>query len=71
MNIENVKTIASVIKLVEYNWDEELKNFQETYDVQVNPNDLKSMIRKAEQNNWTGHIFYNLMVIKNCKFYKK
>jgi len=69
MNIENVKTIASVTKVVEYMWEDQKKDFETTYNVEVK--DLAIMIKKAEQNNWTGHIFYNLMVIKNCKFYKR
>lgn len=69
MNIENVKTIASVTKVVEYMWEDQKKDFETTYNVEVK--DLAIMIKKAEQNNWTSHIFYNLMVVKNCKFYKR
>ena len=38
------------------------------YDVEVK--DIAHMIKIAEGKKWTDHIFYQLMIIKNCKFYR-
>jgi hypothetical protein len=68
MNIDNLKTIAAIRKVVDAIWDEQKKDFETTYNVEVK--ELPVMIRTCEVNKWTKHIFYNLMIIKNCKFYK-
>ncbi len=68
MNLDNLKTIGAIRKVVDAIWDEKKKDFETTYDVEVK--DLPTMIRLCESNKWTKHVFYNLMIIKNCKFYK-
>jgi hypothetical protein len=68
MNLDNLKTIAAIRKVVDAIWDEQKKDFETTYGVEVK--DLPTMIRLCESKKWTKHTFYNLMIIKNCKFYK-
>lgn len=68
MNFDNLKTIGAIRKVVDYLWEDEKKDFEATYDVEVK--DIPTMMRLCESNKWTGHIFYQLLIIKNCKFYK-
>jgi hypothetical protein len=68
MNLDNLKTIAAIRKVVDYLWEDEKKDFEALHDVEVV--DIPDMIRMSEHSGWTDHIFYQLMIIKNCKFYR-
>ena len=67
------KIIASMMKVVDYLWEAELKSFQEKYEVEIQSQDsLQSWIEVCENNGWTKHIFYNLMLMKlNLEPYAK
>jgi hypothetical protein len=59
------KIIASMLKVVNYLWETEMKNFQEEYEVEIqSQDDLIPWIKACEDNGWTNHIFYNLMLMK-------
>lgn len=54
----------TIQKIIDYNWRDELEDFQETYEVEIQSQDsLKAWIEICETNGWTDHIFYHLMVI--------
>jgi hypothetical protein len=59
------KIIASMMKVVDYLWEKEMRHFEETYSLQIeSQDDLKTWIKLCEKNGWTEHIFYNLMLMK-------
>ena len=59
------KIIASMLKVVNYLWETEMKSFQEEYEVEIqSQDDLIPWIKACEDNGWTNHIFYNLMLMK-------
>lgn len=68
MNLDNLKTIAAIRKVVDYLWEDEKKDFEALHDVEVVS--IPDMIKTCNHSGWTDHIFYQLMIIKNCKFYK-
>ena len=56
--------IEHIEKIILYNWKDELRNFEETYGVEIqSQDDLQSWITVCEANDW-NHIFYTLMVLK-------
>lgn len=54
---------AHVKKLVEYNWKNEMKDFQATYNC-AGFETISEYIKFAEKNNATNHIFYSLCKIR-------
>ena len=59
------KIIASMVKVVDYLWEREMIDFQETYALQIeSQDDLQTWIKLCEEHHWTEHIFYNLMLMK-------
>lgn len=59
------KIIASMMKVVDYLWEKEMRHFEETYSLQIeSQDDLQTWIKLCEKNGWTEHIFYNLMLMK-------
>lgn len=59
------KIIASMMKVVDYLWEKEMRHFEETYSVQIESQDnLQTWIKVAEEQGLTNHIFYNLMLMK-------
>jgi len=59
------KIIASMMKVVDYLWKKEMRHFEETYSLQIeSQDDLQTWIKLCEENHWTEHIFYNLMLMK-------
>jgi hypothetical protein len=63
--------IDSIKTLINYLWKDELKNFCETYGMEVQSQDnLEDWIKVCEispglEEPMTNHIFYHLMVIKH------
>lgn len=59
------KIIASMMKVVDYLWEREMRDFEETYALQIeSQDDLQTWIKLCEEHHWTNHIFYNLMLMK-------
>jgi hypothetical protein len=59
------KIIASMVKVVDYLWEREMRDFEETYALQIeSQDDLQTWIKLCEEHHWTNHIFYNLMLMK-------
>jgi len=56
----------NLIELVEYNWADERKNFEESFDTNISSQDtLEEWIEICESDKYMmNHIFYHLMKIK-------
>jgi hypothetical protein len=55
----------ATIELVDYLWDDELTNFEESFDIEVDENNLDELIVECQEDeNMRNHIFYNLMILK-------
>lgn len=66
-SIAGSETIMNSLQtIVDYNWKDEWRDFQETFNVEVPQEvDLKQWIARCDNNNlWNTHIFYHLMVLK-------
>jgi len=63
----------SLIKIIEYNWNDEKRNFEETFEMSISPQDtLEEWIDICELNSnvfMCDHIFYHLMKIKHLLNY--
>ena len=62
------ETETSLIKIIEYNWENEKRNFEETFEMSISPQDtLEEWIEICELSSnkfMSEHIFYHLMKIK-------
>lgn len=63
-NIDNLHIILN------YMYDEEIKNLEEEFDIEL-PDELSDSIEFCETNNLTHHIAYNLMLLKEELQYTK
>ena len=63
---DSEELLNSLQAIVDYNWKDECRNFQETFNVEVPQEmDLKQWIARCDNNHlWNTHIFYHLMVLK-------
>lgn len=67
MITDSILIEKSLKKLVNYNWEEEMKHFMETYDIHIQSQDnLEEWIKICEEKNYINHIFYNLMILKSA-----
>lgn len=78
MQTDNVLLEESLEKLINYCWEDELKHFQETFEVEIQSQDnIDEWIRwcqtcqidgengEPSDNQPIDHIFYSLMVLKS------
>lgn len=64
-DMDPAKVEHSLTELINYCWTDELKDFEECYNVQISlEDDLEIWIRWCEDNETTHHIFYDLLVLK-------
>ena len=67
MQTDTVKIEKAVIRLIDYSWNDEMKNFEEEYEVEIQSQDnLEPWIEWCEQTGNITHIFYHLMVLKSA-----
>lgn len=68
MQIDSVKIIEALDRIIKYNWDSEMKAFMEAHEVEISSQDnLEEWITLCEKNKWTDDIFYHLLIVK-CAF---
>lgn len=73
MITDNVLLEESLKKLINYCWEDELKNFQETFEIEIQSQDdidewIKWCQNYHEDNSsiqTIDHVFYSLMVLKS------
>lgn len=66
MITDNTLVANCLDKLITYSWAEELRSFQETFEVEIqSQDDLDTWIRVCQEKGWTNHIFYSLMVLRS------
>ena len=62
--MDPLEVLVSIRKLIEYNWEDELKSFQEETEFEIQSQDsLECWIGVCEARN-IDHIFYHLMKLK-------
>ena len=67
MQTDTVKIENALKAVLYYSWDDEMKNFQELYEVEIqSQDDLEPWIKWCEGTNHTNHIFYHLMVLQSA-----
>ena len=67
MQTDTVKIEKAIITLVNYSWNDEMKHFEEEYDVEIqSQNNLEPWIEWCEQTGNVNSIFYHLMVLKSA-----
>lgn len=63
----------SLIKIIEYNWENEGRNFEETFEMSISSQDtLEEWIEICELSSnkfMCEHIFYHLMKVKQLLNY--
>jgi hypothetical protein len=68
MITDTTKVQESLIAIVNYNWDDEKRHFEEYYEVDIQSQDeLEPWITWCEQHTDSKacqHVFYHLMVLK-------
>jgi len=66
MQIDPTKTLNSIEKLIEHNWETEMNAFIKKYELSGIPSNdtLGTWIKLCEIKGWTDDIFYHLMVLK-------
>ena len=57
------KQLESLAKLIEYNYDSEITNLEETYDVDTTHMSEQDIIHLCEKEGYTDHIFYHILVL--------
>ena len=65
MITDNVLLENSLRNLIDYNWKDELTNFEETFDVEVKDETTDYWIKKCQSESMTDHIFYSLLILKS------
>lgn len=66
MQTDSVKIEKSLINIIDYLWEDEIKNFEEEFETEIqSQDDIDSWIKICEDDEeMKSHIFYDLMVIK-------
>lgn len=59
------KELTHLEKLLEYNWENELKDFEESTDLEISDLEIKEAITLCENTENTEHIFYSLLIMKH------
>lgn len=63
---DSVQVQTSLEEIIDYNWKDELRNFEEVYEVEVHsPVSLVLWIDRYHKEKWTSHIFYHLMILRS------
>lgn len=64
------KILKSLENIIEYNWKDEMKDFCESFEIEIQSQDsLEDWIETCEKSKtMMKHIFYDLMIIKNQYF---
>lgn len=57
--------ITSLHNIIDYNWKDELRKFQENFQIEIQyPINIKNIIKLCD-NEMKNNIFYKLMILKN------
>lgn len=67
MITDSVQILESLEQIIDYNWKDELRNFEETFEIDF-PRDtsVEDMLKVVQLNkNMKNHIFYHLLVLKS------
>ena len=69
MTTDNVQFAESLIKTIEYSWQDEMSHLLEEtgleHETDSIDDDLDRWIKWCNDNNYTNHIFYHLMILKS------
>jgi hypothetical protein len=57
------KQTESLAKLIEYNYDNEVTHFEETYDVDTTEMSQQDIIDLCETEGYTDHILYDILIL--------
>lgn len=66
MKADTLLTGEAIRKVVDYLWVDEMRSFEEEYEVEIQSQDsIEEWIKACEERWGTDHIFYWLMILKS------